>query len=49
MSAAFGAIIAMALATGDPRIGTLLSLLTGSLYQIGPAEAAVSLRRRSFC
>ncbi|WP_197424447.1 Fe(3+)-hydroxamate ABC transporter permease FhuB [Bradyrhizobium yuanmingense] len=41
MSAAFGAIIAMALATGDPRIGTLLSLLTGSLYQIGPAEAAI--------
>ncbi|WP_199805402.1 Fe(3+)-hydroxamate ABC transporter permease FhuB [Bradyrhizobium lablabi] len=41
MSAAFGAIIAMALATGDPRIGMLLSLLTGSLYQIGPAEALV--------
>ncbi|MCA1453643.1 Fe(3+)-hydroxamate ABC transporter permease FhuB [Bradyrhizobium sp. BRP22] len=41
MGAAFGAIIAIALATGDPRIGMLLSLLTGSLYQIGPAEAAV--------
>jgi iron complex transport system permease protein len=46
MSAAFGAIIAMALATGDPRIGTLLSLLTGSLYQIGPAEAAVPMLSR---
>jgi ferric hydroxamate transport system permease protein len=41
MGAAFGAIIAIALATGDPRIGILLSLLTGSLYQIGPSEAAV--------
>ncbi|MGY3617876.1 Fe(3+)-hydroxamate ABC transporter permease FhuB [Bradyrhizobium sp. USDA 10063] len=41
MAAAFGAIIAIALATGDPRIGMLLSLLTGSLYQIGPAEAVV--------
>jgi iron complex transport system permease protein len=41
MGAVFGAIIAIALATGDPRIGMLLTLLTGSLYQIGPAEAAV--------
>jgi ferric hydroxamate transport system permease protein len=41
MSAAFGAIMAMVLATGDPRIGMLLSLLAGSLYQIGPAEAAI--------
>jgi ABC-type Fe3+-siderophore transport system permease subunit len=41
MSAAFGAIMAMVLATGDPRIGMLLSLLTGSLYQIGPTEAAI--------
>ncbi|MEH2591669.1 Fe(3+)-hydroxamate ABC transporter permease FhuB [Bradyrhizobium sp. AZCC 1721] len=41
MSAAFAAIVAMALATGDPRIGMLLSLLTGSLYQISPAEASV--------
>jgi ABC-type Fe3+-siderophore transport system permease subunit len=41
MSAAFGAIMAMVLATGDPRIGMLLSLLAGSLYQIGPTEAAI--------
>jgi ABC-type Fe3+-siderophore transport system permease subunit len=41
VGAAFGAIIAIALATGDPRIGILLSLLTGSLYQIGPGEAAI--------
>jgi ABC-type Fe3+-siderophore transport system permease subunit len=41
MGAAFGAIIAIALATGDPRIGMLLSLLAGSLYQIGLAEAGV--------
>ncbi|MCK1516309.1 Fe(3+)-hydroxamate ABC transporter permease FhuB [Bradyrhizobium sp. 190] len=41
MSAAFGAIMAMVLATGDPRIGILLSLLAGSLYQIGPTEAAI--------
>lgn len=41
LGAAFGAFIAIALATGDPRIGMLLTLLTGSLYQIGPVEAAV--------
>ncbi len=48
MSAAFGAIIAMALeAPVDPRIGTLLSLLTGSLYQIGPRPEARNPRCES--
>ncbi len=37
--AAFGAIVAVALATGDPRLGMLLTWLAGSTYQVGPAEA----------
>ncbi|WP_315833215.1 Fe(3+)-hydroxamate ABC transporter permease FhuB [Bradyrhizobium prioriisuperbiae] len=43
MSAIFGAVIAIALATGDPRMGQLLTLLAGSTYQIGGAEASVLL------
>lgn len=43
MSAIFGAVIAIALATGDPRMGQLLTLLAGSTYQIGGAEASLLL------
>jgi ferric hydroxamate transport system permease protein len=39
--AAFGAIVAVAMATGDPRLGILLTWLAGSTYQIVGAEALV--------
>ncbi|WP_156295385.1 Fe(3+)-hydroxamate ABC transporter permease FhuB [Methylobacterium aquaticum] len=39
-SAAFGAIVAVAMATGDPRVGTLLTWLAGSTYGVDPGEAA---------
>ncbi|WP_284211999.1 iron chelate uptake ABC transporter family permease subunit, partial [Methylobacterium brachythecii] len=39
-SAAFGAIVAVAMATGDPRVGLLLTWLAGSTYQVTGSEAA---------
>ena len=39
MSAAFGAIVAAAMATGDPRMAMVLTWLAGSTYQIGAEEA----------
>lgn len=42
-SAAFGAIVAVAMATGDPRVGLLLTWLAGSTYQVEPSEAALFL------
>jgi ABC-type Fe3+-siderophore transport system permease subunit len=41
-SAAFGAIVGAAMATGDPRMGVLLTWLAGSTYQIGGEEALLS-------
>ncbi len=40
-SAIFGAIVALAMATGDPRLGALLTWLAGSTYQVGTAEAVM--------
>ncbi|WP_233382064.1 Fe(3+)-hydroxamate ABC transporter permease FhuB [Methylobacterium sp. C25] len=42
-SAAFGAIVAVAMATGDPRVGLLLTWLAGSTYQVTGSEAALFL------
>lgn len=42
-SAGFGAILAVAMATGDPRVDQLLTWLAGSTYQVVPGEAALFL------
>lgn len=42
-SAAFGAIVAVAMATGDPRVGLLLTWLAGSTYQVTGSEAVLFL------
>lgn len=39
-SAAFGAVIAIVMATGDPRVDTLIAWLAGSTYQVDATEAA---------
>jgi ABC-type Fe3+-siderophore transport system permease subunit len=38
-SAVFGAVIAVAMATGDPRMGMLLTWLAGSTYRVDGSEA----------
>ncbi|MPZ39507.1 MAG: Fe(3+)-hydroxamate ABC transporter permease FhuB [Rhizobiales bacterium] len=40
-SAGLGAIVAAAMASGDPRMATVLTWLAGSTYQVGGAEAGV--------
>lgn len=40
-SAVFGAIVAVAMSTGDPRMAGVLSWMAGSTYQVEPAETAV--------
>lgn len=42
-SAIFGAIVAIAMGTGDPRVGLLLTWLAGSTYQVTAAEAGFFL------
>ncbi len=37
-SAVFGAVVALAMATGDPRVGTLLTWMAGSTYQVDTDE-----------
>lgn len=41
MSAVFGAIVAVAMSTGDPRTGVLLTWLAGSTYQVEWTEAVL--------
>ncbi len=37
-SAVFGAVVALAMATGDPRVGMLLTWMAGSTYQVDGSE-----------
>jgi iron complex transport system permease protein len=37
-SAVFGAVVALAMATGDPRVGMLLTWMAGSTYQVDASE-----------
>jgi iron complex transport system permease protein len=43
VSTAFGALVAILLASGDPRMGMLLSWMAGSTYRVGAPEALVAL------
>lgn len=43
VSTAFGALVAILMASGDPRMGMLLSWMAGSTYRVGAPEALVAL------
>lgn len=43
VSTAFGALVAILMASGDPRMGMLLAWMSGSTYRVGAPEALVAL------
>jgi iron complex transport system permease protein len=42
-STAFGALVAILMASGDPRMGMLLAWMAGSTYRVGAPEALIAL------